>query len=568
MSVKVLWYAPEERRREYPEAVPPSAEVAAYGRSPIEPDLTRRLRPRRTATAGARVSIGEAVARADEALRDVVPRLELDDPVLASVLRYASPSERSFLAQKMLGQWKIRRIGQDEDPDPWPLGGGAVPNSDAYDNDEHHGGLWREREDYLLERDPAAYARRLIAPITMAVNVDFLLRWSDASSHAIAGTARQILAEIRPSLEASLADSIRADDPWRDTFLLWLLVRHENALELLHPLALALATRYGTLATQMAGIVYATRPPFQREPLVSATAALGKALWKLDYRPTLLPGIVAFVRQSQNPDGGFGDPGQPSDVLTTLVAADLLSRLDPGWDPRRTAEWLCRMQEPGGWWRALDPEVPWLTGSIADWLRSSEAAFPDRFEWPDYQKLDRDRKTGVPAYAAFDRLVRVFKELGELGAMGSQRVQVAFLDLAHFREFNGRFGQRRGDEVLRAFAQALAGVPGVLVIRDGGDEFLVVGAPTDDRLADRLRAFMSAWPTTLRAEFGADTPPVAPRIIVSTNALGSELEQKRELLGRLIAPVKAAHRDLGPEGILVTEDEALEIEARQREVED
>jgi GGDEF domain-containing protein len=504
------------------------------------------------------------VARADAALRGVVPLLELDDPVLAWVLRYASPSERAFLAQKMLGRWKIRRIGQDDDPDPWPLGGGAVPNSDAYDNEEHHGGLWREREEALLDLDPIAYARRLIAPITMAVNVDFLLRWSDASSLAIASTAREILAEIRPSLEASLADSIRAADTWRDTFLLWLLVRHQNALELLHPLVLALATRYGTLATQMAGIVYATTPPFQREPLVSATAALGKALWKLDYRPTLLPGIVAFVRQSQNPDGGFGDPGQPSDVLTTLVAADLLSTLDPGWDPTRTAEWFCRMQEPGGWWRALDPEVPWLTGSIADWLRSSELPFPARFEWPEYQKLDRDRKTGVPGYSAFDRLVRVFRELG---AVGSQRVQVAFLDLAHFRDFNGRFGQRRGDEVLRAFAQALAAVPDVLVIRDGGDEFLVVCPPTDDRLADRLRSFMSSWPSILRGEFGPDTPPVAPRVIVSTDALGSQLEQKRELLGTLITPVKEAHRDLGPEGILVTEDEAREIEARQHAME-
>jgi hypothetical protein len=37
------------------------------------------------------------------------------------------------------------------------------------------------------------------------------------------------------------------------------------------------------------------------------------ALWTLDYRPTLLAGIVSFVQSHGTPDGGFADDGQFAD---------------------------------------------------------------------------------------------------------------------------------------------------------------------------------------------------------------------------------------------------------------
>jgi GGDEF domain-containing protein len=306
--------------------------------------------------------------------------------------------------------------------------------------------------------------------------------------------------------------------------------------------------------------VYGTAAPFDRQPLVSATAHLGLALWKLDYRPTLLPGIVAFVRANRRDDGGFGDPGQPSDVLTTLAAAELLSTLDPHWDPRPTAEWFAATQEPAGWWRAFDPEVPWLTAEILDWLRRSTATFEARFGWPVYQKLDRDRKTGIPGYAAFDRLIRA---LSELDGFRSGLVELAFIDLAHFKKFNEDLGQDRGDDVLRFFAQSIAAIPASLAIRDGGDEFILVGAPTAATLADGIAAFRAEWPRRFAAEFGPEAPAVAPRIIVAP-ATGGTIREAREELGRLITRVKEAFKEPGPEGVLLDVAEARAIARETR----
>lgn len=561
MSVKPLWYVHEEPRRQYPELVPPSAEVVEYGKSPIEPDLERRARGHRASDAGAAgstgpASVATAIARAEAALQDAVGRMELADPVLPAVLPFLAPALQPVKAAEILGRWRLRQIdGEDLDDEPWPLGRDAAPNSDVYDTDDRRGAHWRPAEVDFLDRDPTEYTRRLMVPITVAVNTQFLAASADATNVALSVTARDLLSEVRPGVEASLADSIRADDPWRDTFLLWLLVRRPLALEELHPLVFAAAARYGTLASRMAGIVYGTAAPFDRQPLVSATAHLGLALWKLDYRPTLLPGIVAFVRANRRDDGGFGDPGQPSDVLTTLAAAELLSTLDPHWDPRPTAEWFAANQEPAGWWRALDPEVPWLTAEVLDWLRRSTATFEARFGWPEYQKLDRDRKTGIPGYAAFDRLIRA---LSELDGFRSGLVELAFIDLAHFKKFNEDLGQDRGDDVLRFFAQSIAAIPASLAIRDGGDEFILVGAPTATTLNDGIAAFRAEWPRRFAAEFGQEAPAVAPRIIVAP-ATGGTIRGVREELGRLITRVKGAFKEPGPEGVMLDVDEARAI---------
>ena len=112
------------------------------------------------------------------------------------------------------------------------------------------------------------------------------------------------------------------------------LTRRPKALELLRELALAIAMRTGTLASRLAGLPSGTRWPFEAVPLVSASAHLGLGLWALGYRPSLLPGLIDFVKSREQRDGGWADEGQPADVLTTLAAAELLSTLDPSFDPR------------------------------------------------------------------------------------------------------------------------------------------------------------------------------------------------------------------------------------------
>ena len=547
MSLKPRWPAPLPEGRGTTRG---NDSLVPAGISPIEPGSPFRARRAPVVPIGPAVITPAAVAigRATMTLLAATPQLDLRDPMLPSALRFAREHGSDLLPSPILGAWRTRMIGASarERETPWQLGFDAAPNSPAYDTPDHIGALWRPRERDWLDRDATAFGHRLLRPIALAENVDFLIGLETNPNPALASTATEILREIQPRTEADLADCIVGSDPWHDTFALWLLTRRPLALSRLHPLALAIATRYGTLANRLAGLVCGTRFPFEGVPLTSANAHLGVALWTLDYRPTLLSGIVSFVRSQGTPDGGFADEGQPPDVLTTLVAADLLSTLDPAFDPGPTIAWLSRTQEPAGWWRALDPEVPWLTAAVVEWLEGAERPFAERFRWPAYQRFDLDRKTGIPGYVAFDRLARVFEAVP---AIADASVGIAFSDLAGFREFNNAHGQEMGDRVLRTFATALSEIDASLAIRDGGDEFLIVGAPARRDLASDLEAFRGAWPDRFRAEYGADASVVAPRFVL-TEVVGRDLREGRDGLGRAISGVKAAVPEPPPEGVL------------------
>jgi GGDEF domain-containing protein len=158
---------------------------------------------------------------------------------------------------------------------------------------------------------------------------------------------------------------------------------------------------------------------------------------------------------------------------------------------------------------------------------------------------DRDRKTGLAFFSYFDDLGRLFAATPELA---ESRVELAFLDLAGFRAFNNAHGQDAGDAVLAEVARALTDIPTAAVVRDGGDEFLVVGAPTRTGLESSLDDFRRAWPARFAARFG-DRTPVASRILVTTGP-AKELRSMRERLGRSLAPLKSSAPP-GAEGMLV-----------------
>lgn len=537
MALKVNW------------AFPIDAQAVRVPFSPIDP-LPDAHRARRNAAPahGAGRDRDHALRRAIDAVINVVDDLAFDDPMLPAALRFAAERDRPRLTAPLLASWKVRATGGADQARrfPWTLGANAMPASPATDTDDGLGALWRPRERDWLERDPTAFGHRLLGPIAIAENLDFLSSLTEDPNLEIARTAGEILRDVQPLAEGDVADFIRGDDPWRDTFALWQLARRPRALDLLRPLALGIATRAGTLASRLAGLPCGTRFPFEAVPLVSASAHLGLGLWGLGYRPSLLPGLLAFVASREQRDGGWSDDGQPADVLTTLAAVELLGMLDPAFDPTRSIDFFVRHQESSGWWRALDPEVPWLTAAIATWLDGATRPFHERFAWPALARTDLDRKTGVPTFAVFDTVGRIFATLPGVGAAP---VALAFGDLAGFRDFNNQCGQDTGDAVLRLFARHIGDVPGGLVIRDGGDEFLVVGAPTRPFLADDIDAARAAWPDRFRAEFGAGVPVVAPRFVVAVG-FGRDIVATREMLGREIGRTKGEPLDADGRGLL------------------
>lgn len=411
---------------------------------------------------------------------------------------------------------------------------------------------WRKPEQ--REFEPFRFEERLSIPILIAETCELLtaVAQSGEPSHELAA---ELLEEAEPVFRRDFALYIQAQHSFVDTFALWCLVRRRRALGRLHPFAIAIAACYAPGARRDGGVVLGTRYPFHGDPLVSASAQLAAGLVSLGTDLDLVSMLVGYVRATQRASGGWGDPTQlpghdgkhgEEDVLTSLVAADLLTQLDPSFDPASAIEFFASRQEENGAWRALGPEIPWLTLQIVLWLEASMRPFSDRFRWPYLAPQNKDHKTNLPAYSYFADLARLYTDLPGLAAA---ETEIAFIDLAGFGKFNNRYGQDLGDAVLSAFAAELGSLTGARAIRDGGDEFLVVGAPGRARLVPDLDHFRELWPARFRARFGDDAPPVAPRILVA-KARGRALRRAREALGRGIGRLKEKDASPPPTGVL------------------
>jgi GGDEF domain-containing protein len=410
---------------------------------------------------------------------------------------------------------------------------------------------WRPRDvaamtdrSEMLDR----LVERLLTPLIIADSLEFLSVMGERTDD-IGELARGFSKEAMPKVRRDAAGWVQESQAWADTWALMALARRSRALRRLHPFAVAIAEAYAEQADAAGGVVLGTRYPHHQMQLASATAQLATGLVALGMHPKLTGQLVAWLGRQRRADGGFSDMGGPTDAITSLVAGRLLSTLDPGFDPLRTAIWLAEHQRPDGWWRALGPEATWLSVEIVDWLRSVQRPFAERWEWPHVALTDRDRRTGLPFFGYYSDFARL---CAEVEALSGADVEVAFIDLAGFGRFNNAFGMDMGDQVLGAFAQALDGIDLSMAIRDGGDEFIVIGPPTGTGLAERLAAFRASWPAVCVARFG-ETSPVAPRILTTTTA-GAQLIATRNMLGVEIAHLKDAYPTLGWEGVQVVMD--------------
>jgi hypothetical protein len=403
-----------------------------------------------------------------------------------------------------------------------------------------------------LPRDGDRMELALSLPVSIAEQTNLLCTLAEGDGGRagdLAARARNLLTESEPVMRRDLATCIAALNPWTDTFTLRCLVRHDRALARFGPIALAIATSYAFLADK--GYLAGLRHPFYDKPLVSATAQLAAALVKLGVELGRLGSLVSHVRAAQRGNGAWGDAHglektlPREDLLATLACAELLSRVDPTFDPTPALAWIARAQEPSGFFVAHGPELVWLTGEVIDLAGRATLPFPERFSFPHVAPLNLDRKTLLPFYAYFDDLARLFAELPGIAVTTTE---LAFIDLAGFRAFNTQHGQDMGDLVLGAFAEAIARVPGARAIRDGGDEFLVVGAPTRRAMASDLDATRARWPDEFRRRFpGAEV--VVPRILVATTRC-ADVRACREALGRRVGDLKARAKSPPPEGVL------------------
>ncbi len=476
------------------------------------------------------------VARAHAALEREADRASDAEPFKGALLRACAAIGTPRDPSSLLAFWSSREPGspRSEARYRWEIShrvGVAMP---PWAPDKHAWHAWRAGEEARARNDIFEFESRLVVPMIATENVELLASLRDDPR------AAALLGETAAILRRDFARHVQMNEAWEDTFALWCVVRRPHALALLHPIAVAVAACY---AAGRDGPVRGARFPYFDRPLASASAQLASALLTLGSDLELVAKLGEFVSQSRAPSGAWGDAGDPEDVLTTLACADLLSQIDPTFDAGPTVRWLASVQRHDGLFAALGPDAPWLTAEVAAWASSAMQPFDARFRWPHRSIALSDLKTGLPSFAYFVELASLFRTLPGLAATGTD---VAFIDLIGFRAFNNRFGQDAGDEVLRVFGAAVSEIPSAATIRDGGDEFLVVGAPCRRSLLDDLDAFRKRWPALFVARFG-EVPPVAPRILVRRGECG-ELRAMRERLGQEITTLKGIATD--HEGIL------------------
>lgn len=461
------------------------------------------------------------------------------DPLAAFFVRARRHFGEQFEPDALLAHWASRSVGTllGTDRYRWELTHKRGTGIPSYAGPPATWQAWRASEAAIVQRDAFVLEESLLGPIVSFESAELL-----ADSHARLG-AWALLQEAEPVLRRDFAQYALERNAWADTFPAWCLSRYPATFCSLRSVLVAVVETYAARARRRDGIVFGTRFPFHERPLVSASAQLAMSSLTLGCHFDVAAGALAFVAAQRREDGGWGDADDPSDLLTTLVALDLLSHFDPEFDPAPTAQFLKRRQRPDGFWRAFGPEAPWLTAMIVEQLQALELPFARRFRFPRAQPDNLDRKTGLPSFAYFTELSRLFSEMPGLA---KAEVELGFIDLIGFRAFNNRYGQAQGDEVLRLFAEGLSSSESVCSVRDGGDEFLLLGAPGGEPLDRAIGRIQHDWPARFQASFGAEASPVLARALVARSR-GATVLAAREDLGRAIGELKTVecHPQLG-----------------------
>ncbi|MBK04613.1 MAG: hypothetical protein CL920_21460 [Deltaproteobacteria bacterium] len=477
-----------------------------------------------------------AIERGKTAIQQALQQISWQEPFAVTLLRAHEQFVGEVDYRSLFAFWKTRSVGPPigDMRYRWELNHRCIP-APVYAGEQDTWEPWREVEQQVFSRDPNKFEDTLSVPILTAETCDLLSQLSQKEGpHQ--EFALQVLDEAASVYRQDMAFHVQGKKAWSDTFALYCLTRYGKTLALLHPFAIAIAAVYASNAKKTEGVVKGMRFPFHNVPLVSASAFLASGLLVLGQELPLISSLLTFVKGQQKESGGWADGEHPEDIFTTFAAADLLAHVDPSFETESACAFLVSRQMEAGWWRALGPEQPWLTGQVMQWLTSIQRPFPFRYRWPHCAEGQLDRKTHLPFYAYFDDLCRIFSSLPGLAEAQNE---VAFIDLAGFRKFNNTYGQEFGDKVLEVFADELKKLPATSAIRDGGDEFLLIGAPTGMQLTTQVQQLRHEWPKRFRQEFGSEAPPVIARILLK-RCKGAELLACREALGRAIG----AHKHL------------------------
>jgi hypothetical protein len=489
----------------------------------------------------------------DRRWRSVGPK----DPFLPSLLRWRArlegqvsppPSPRGL---SLLDGWARRGIGPADGPNRYPW---EVPRAGFHPEAAQR---WRAWDADLKADDLERWAAGFFLPAVLGDTLEWLEAVTTPQARA---SADDLIRLVRRRVDADLAQRVADHEPWSGTFALSVLTARPRTLERFHPMLTALLMRHVADARDDRGAVLGARFPLFGRPLVGPTAQLGRGAVAIGQGLELLGGFVDFLTDEQRHDGGWGEKGQPTDLLTTLSAASFLASIDPAFDPHTPLDAIAASPEASRGWSVMDPrDASFVAAEVAAYVDAEALPFADRFRWPHVPVWFLDPHCGLPRFGAFQDLATL---VSAVTALADARFEVAFLDLADFGRWNKDYGQAAGDDVLRFFGRFLREIPLSRVIQDGGDEILVVGAPGRTGLLEDIRTHFdggdgsAGWPVRFAGRFPGK-PCVPARGVVVNEGSGSELLSMRDRGGRLIGPMKATvARTPPPEGVFLSAAEA------------
>ena len=167
-----------------------------------------------------------------------------------------------------------------------------------------------------------------------------------------------------------------------------------------------------------------------------------------------------------------------------------------------------------------------------------------RAELLEKVKAETDQLTGVLNRHAFTRMTdKILHDLRH-----DEGLALAIIDLDYFKRYNDHYGHLQGDQALVAVGQRLASLPTDLVVRFGGEEFILVV-----RFTRVMPDWLATLHQTLRFEhqphatspFGHLTCSVGVAVLKSNSAHAPEITPKYllETADKALYEVKASGRD-------------------------
>jgi diguanylate cyclase (GGDEF)-like protein len=223
------------------------------------------------------------------------------------------------------------------------------------------------------------------------------------------------------------------------------------------------------------------------------------------------------------------DPQRPQIDLLLAEARRAGSTEIEGWAVKRDGSRI--------WESTVITALPDEAGTVRGFVVvSRDLTERKRLEDATLQLASRDPLTGAYNRRQGDALIEA--EFGRRARYG-RPFALLMIDIDHFKAVNDRFGHGAGDAVLVALVQTCGDAlrPSDVVVRWGGDEFLVLLPETDPTAAasaaERLRAILAH-----KEHAGPDGAPVS--FTVCIGAASPTSDDPRDLLRRVDIALYAA----------------------------